>query len=406
MRAGFQIVEGGLDGVLGIFAGGIRCGIKNKRRDLAVIYSRVPAWTAGVFTQNQVQAAPVTVTRNNLQKTKKLQLVVVNSGVANACTGKKGLEDAERMAELGAQIFDLPQKELAGVASTGVIGEFLPMDKIEQGLLNLRNGFPEQFFAHDAALAIMTTDTVPKEHACQFSIGGQEVHLAGIAKGSGMIRPNMATMLSFLACDAEIEPASLERALKIATQQSFNRITVDGDTSTNDMVLILANGQSGAHPIKESDSEFSTFQEALNWLTGELARDIVRDGEGATKFVKVVVKGGKNEEEARKCAYTIAESPLVKTACFGEDPNWGRIVAAAGRSGAKFDPNALSVIVNGVSFVEKGMGARGCSRQEMKAVMREKEIEVVVNLGVGEQRFEVWTCDLSFDYVKINSHYS
>ncbi|MEN3185771.1 MAG: bifunctional glutamate N-acetyltransferase/amino-acid acetyltransferase ArgJ [Atribacterota bacterium] len=402
----FEILEGGLDAVQGFSSLGICCGIKKEKNDLAVILSEVPAVAAGVFTQNLVKAAPVLVTGTHLREMGKIQLVIVNSGVANACTGEKGQQDALEVVRIGASYFGIGDPRLVAVASTGVIGEFLPIGKIEKGLLTLRGLLPHHKSGKEAARAIMTTDTFPKERTVAFSWKGKTACLAGIAKGSGMIRPRLATMLAFLVTDAALEKEDLQCLLKEAVDVSFNRVTVDGDTSTNDTVLLLANGKSGMPLLQRGSEGFELFQEALFFVCQELAKDLARDGEGATKFVEIVVKGARNQREAEQCAFTVAESPLVKTAFFGEDPNWGRIMAALGRSGVEIQPERIEVAINGVKFVEKGMRADLFTRQMLQDTMKSKELQVVIDLHLGGAMFNVWTCDLSFDYVKINSHYS
>lgn len=398
--------SGGLDIVEGFFTRGVHCGIKKSNNDLAIIFSEIPAAAAAVFTTNRVCAAPVELTRMNLEKNHHIQLVVVNSGVANACTGTKGMEDAILMSQMAAQEFNIEDPSLVAVASTGVIGDFLPLNKIEIGIKQTREFYPDNPSGYDTARAIMTTDTFLKEKAVTFFLDGQEVHLAGIAKGSGMIKPNMATMLGFILTDAEIDPRSLQKALKNAVDLSFNRVTVDSDTSTNDMVLLLANGKRGKGVINEKHPVFLIFQEALNRVCRDLAKDIARDGEGATKFINVIVQKAKNESEARTVAFTVAESPLVKTAFFGEDPNWGRIMAAVGRSGILIQPERINITINGVPFVEEGMGTQKMTRNELRSVVQSKELEILIDLGLGDASFNVWTCDFSYDYVKINSHYS
>ncbi|MGQ9473259.1 MAG: bifunctional glutamate N-acetyltransferase/amino-acid acetyltransferase ArgJ [Candidatus Caldatribacteriaceae bacterium] len=402
----FLAIEGGLDTVLGFSSRGICCGIKKEKNDLAVILSEIPATSAGVFTQNVVKAAPVLLTSTHLKAVGKTQLVVINSGVANACTGERGREDALRMARMGALCFGIPDERLVAVASTGVIGEFLPLDKIEQGLWRLRELLPQQKSGIETARAIMTTDTFPKERAVAFSVGGRVAHLAGIAKGSGMIRPKLATMLSFLLTDVAVERESLQKVLREAVEVSFNRITVDGDTSTNDMVLILANGQSGSPILREGSKDFAVFREALFFVCGELAKDLARDGEGATKLVEILVRGARSEREAERCAFAVAESPLVKTAFFGEDPNWGRIMAALGRSGVIVNPESVDITINGTPFARGGMKVPGMDRSVLQKAMKGKELRVVIDLHSGNAESIVWTCDLSFDYVRINSHYS
>ncbi|MEN3183840.1 MAG: bifunctional glutamate N-acetyltransferase/amino-acid acetyltransferase ArgJ [Atribacterota bacterium] len=400
----FHVLEGGLDVVSGFSSLGIHCGIKKDKNDLAVILSEVPAVAAGMFTRNEVKAAPVLVTKRHLEKNGLLQLIVVNSGVANACTGKKGEEDAEWVAERAALYFGLRDPSLVAVASTGVIGEFLPLEKIDRGLQHLASLLPGQKSSRETARAIMTTDTFPKERAVVLSLGERSVRLAGIAKGAGMIRPNLATMLSFLITDASIRREDLELMLREAVDRSFHHVTVDGDTSTNDMVLLLANGASGV--MLADEASIRLFREALFFVCEELAKDLARDGEGATKFVTVRVEGARSEEEARLCAFTVAESPLVKTALFGEDPNWGRIMAALGRSGVPLDPERISITLNDVLCVRHGMRAQDTSREMLKKAMEKREIAICIDLGLGHASFEVWTCDFSLEYVRINSHYT
>ncbi|WP_369019150.1 bifunctional glutamate N-acetyltransferase/amino-acid acetyltransferase ArgJ [Thermatribacter velox] len=405
LKVEWRAVENGLDAVQGIYAQGVACGIKKDKKDLAVLYSDPPAKAWGVFTQNLFQAAPVIVTREHLSRASTIQVLVANSGIANACTGERGIQDAREVAREAARIFGVPDLCWVSVASTGVIGEFLPVEKIKQGLREARSLLPNQSSGHNAALAIMTTDTMPKERAVEIETPQGVVHIAGIAKGAGMIKPNMATMLAFIATDADLEISLLRSLLVEAVEQSFNRITVDGDTSTNDMVLFMSNGASSTPLIAEGNSVVSVFKEALFWLTRELAKDIVRDAEGATKFVTVEVQGARSKKDARLCAYAIAESPLVKTAFFGEDPNWGRILAAAGRCGAKFSPQEVKLEINGQLFVERGI-AIDVPREALEKNMKNRELHVLLNLGSGNASFQVWTCDFSFDYVKINSHYS
>ncbi|HSV31805.1 MAG TPA: bifunctional glutamate N-acetyltransferase/amino-acid acetyltransferase ArgJ [Atribacteraceae bacterium] len=401
----FQVLDTGLDVVPGFQATGVHCGIKKSKKDLAVIVSDEPAVAAGVYTRNRVVAAPVLLTRDNIQKKGAIQLIVVNSGVANACTGEKGLADARRMAEMAAREFDISDPDLVAVASTGVIGDFLPLPAIEKGIHLAREAIHRESSGHSAALAIMTTDTYPKERAVRFVIDGQPVFLAGIAKGSGMIRPNMATMLAFILTNANVERVTLQNALNKVVDRTFNRVTVDGDTSTNDMLLLLANGKGGL-PLTETHPDYPIFCEGLEWVCRELARDLARDGEGATKLLTIRVDGAGHEEDARRAAFTIAESLLVKTAFFGEDPNWGRIIAALGRSSAEIRPERVTVSINGYRCVEQGRSVQGDVRTQLRAIMKERELEIVLDVGVGGASCTVWTCDLSVDYVKINSHYS
>ena len=398
-------IEGGITAAKGFMAAGLHCGIKKAKPDLALIWSQVEAAAAGVFTQNLVKAACVTLTQENLSVGYG-QAVVVNSGNANACTGEQGLKDALQMAVLAGEALKLAPSKVA-VASTGVIGVQLPMDKIGPGISKAAKALSETG-GSDAALAIMTTDTAAKETAVSVEIGGVPVIIGGMAKGSGMIHPNMATMLGFITTDAAIAPAMLRKALKQSTDRSFNRITVDGDTSTNDMVVALANGVAGNALIASENEDYCKFMNALQQVCTYLAQRIVRDGEGATKFVEVQVINALSEKDAVLIAKAIAESNLVKTAMFGQDANWGRIIAAAGYSGADFDPLTVNIFLESAAGKEqttKDGAGLPFDEDNALSILKEKDIKILVDLQQGKEEAIVWTCDLSYDYVRINGEY-
>jgi len=394
-------IKGGICSPKGYKASGIHCGIKKAKKDLAVIYSEVPASAAGVFTTNKVKAAPVILSREKVLKG-RIQGIVVNSGNANACTGKKGLEDAAVMAELAAGHLGVDPSMVA-VSSTGVIGVPLPMEKISAGIKKAVEKLDESG-GSDAAIAIMTTDTFPKEIAVETVIGGEKVTVAGMAKGSGMIHPDMATMLAFITTDALINPKALKKALKDSVDKSFNMITVDGDTSTNDMVLIMANGLAGNREISCDGEDFLAFKSALDFVTVGLAKMIVKDGEGATKFVEITVKNAVSIHDAKKVAKAVAGSNLVKTAVFGGDANWGRILCAAGYSGAELDPDKIDLYVGSLCLAKGGTPA-DYSEEEAAEIFKKKQIKITIDLNMGEFNATAWTCDLTYDYVKINGEY-
>ncbi|SNR59620.1 bifunctional glutamate N-acetyltransferase/amino-acid acetyltransferase ArgJ [Desulfurobacterium atlanticum] len=388
----------GISDVKGFLCGTGRGGIKKtdkpvERDDVLVIVSEVPAVAAGVFTQNDIKAAPVKVSMKQFSVCEKISGIVANSGNANACTGEQGLKDAEKMVNICE---DLTGKKPFIVASTGVIGEPLPMDRVEKGIkeavktLGTKNSI-------EAATAIMTTDTFPK---VAFFDGG-EFSIGGVAKGAGMIDPAMATMLSFVATDVEIDKNLLQEILTEIVDETFNAITVDGDMSTNDTVFILANGMS---KVKIADSNVELFAEGLRKVMASLAYQIVKDGEGATKVVRIVVEGALTKEEARKVARKIALSPLVKTAVFGCDPNWGRIIAAAGSACTGIEEKALELKIG--DFVLFKGGRAEYREEDVYRYMKDSdEIVIKLNLGKGKERFEYLTCDLTYDYVRINAEY-
>jgi glutamate N-acetyltransferase / amino-acid N-acetyltransferase len=391
--------------VKGFTAAAVQAGIRyHNRLDLGLIYSQHPAHTVGMFTTNTVKAAPVLLGMERLREQGLAQAIVVNSGNANACTGAEGMAAARAVGAMVAQALGI-EENLVQVASTGVIGEQLRLEPFTAAMPALVAGLREEGFA-DLAQAIMTTDIVPKTAAAQISVDGTEVQLFAVAKGSGMIMPNMATMLCFVVTDAEISPAALHQAVQTGVAQSFNCITVDGDTSTNDTVLCMANGAAG-NPLlsAERPQELAQFTEALHRILRDLAVQIVRDGEGVTKLVKVQVSAAASTEEADAAARTIANSPLVKTAFFGEDANWGRIIAALGRSGATFQPDQVSIAFDQAVLVEKGQGLGKEAEDRAAEVLRQKEFSLKVSLGCGTAEAQVLTCDFSCDYVKINANY-
>ena len=390
--------------VKGFSAAAVQAGIRYQDRlDLAMIYSEVPAVTAGMFTTNKVKAAPVILDMDRLRQG-RAQAVLVNSGNANACTGVQGMETARATGAFAAQALGITE-DLVQVASTGVIGEQLDPEPFAQAVPGLVEKLSPDGF-DDLARAIMTTDTVPKTSSATINVDGTEVRLLGVAKGSGMIMPDMATMLCFVVTDAQIVFPALKAALKTGVEQSFNLITVDGDTSTNDMVLVMANGAAGNDWIDEDNPVGQEiFADALHKIFKELAVMIVADGEGATKLVTVRVCGARDRDGAMSAAQAIANSALVKTAFFGEDANWGRIIAALGRSGCHFRPDRVSIAFDQVVMVENGLGLGKAVEARASEVLKQKEFTVTVDLRDGMETAEVLTCDLSYDYVKINADY-
>ncbi len=375
---------------------------KSGKLDLALIYSEVPARCAGVFTTNKVAAAPVVVSAPRIRQG-ICQAVLVNSGNANACTGEQGLRDALRCGELAAGALGLPE-DLVAVSSTGVIGVPLPMDKFERHVAQLAAEL-QAGGANEAAEAIRTTDAFAKISAAEGSAGGRPYRILGIAKGAGMIHPNMATMLAFVMTDALVEPGFLDQALRRAADNSFNSITVDGDTSTNDMVLILANGLAENPQITAGTPEADAFQASLEAILLDLAKMIVRDGEGATKVVEIRIQGAASDAEARQAARSVATSSLVKTAFFGEDANWGRIIAAVGYSGAQVDPDRVDIFFNEVQVVKDGLGTGRELEARATEVLKTPEFSVTVDLKLGGGQGRYYTSDLTYDYVKINADY-
>ncbi len=393
----------GVTAAKGFQAAGVHCGLKKMKKDLALVYSTVPAVGAAIFTTSKVQAAPVMVDKMQFKKSSNFRAIVVNSGNANACTGERGLNDAWSMAKEAAGSLKIQENEIL-VSSTGVIGQYMPMEKISAGIAEASMMLGVEGHA-SAAEAIMTTDTFSKEHVNHVDLNGIDVTIGGMAKGSGMIAPNMATMLAFITTDVNIAPDLLQFSLKQAADHSFNRITVDGDTSTNDMVLVLANGSAGNQRLTSTtDPCFKLFHNAFEDLLVRLSKMIVLDGEGATKFVEIVVEGAASEEAAVQAARAIANSSLVKTAIHGEDANWGRILAAIGYSGIEFNPADVEIFFGDVPILRRDYRI-DFSEAEAKRVLSQKEIRITIDLHQGNASATFWTCDLSKEYVAINSNY-
>jgi glutamate N-acetyltransferase/amino-acid N-acetyltransferase len=387
----------------GFTATGIYSGVKRKRLDLGAIVCEVPASVAAVYTCNRIQAAPLKVTKESIAKEGKIQALVVNSGNANACTGKKGLEDAYEMRKQSALHFQVPEHHVA-ITSTGVIGEFLAMDKIVSGIKQLE---PQSTLesAESFNQAILTTDTVNKKVCFQTVIDGKTISVGGVAKGSGMINPNMATMLSFVTTDANIKSEELQKALSEITNQTFNRITVDGDTSTNDMVVVMASGLAGNETLTPAHPDWDGFYLALKETCESLAKQIARDGEGATKLIEVRVQGALNDEEAGKVAKKIVGSDLVKSAVYGTDANWGRIICAIGYSGCEINPETIDIAIGPVQTLLQSQPT-SFSEEEAKVYMENNDTIVIdVDLHLAEGTGKAWGCDLSYDYVRINAGY-
>jgi glutamate N-acetyltransferase/amino-acid N-acetyltransferase len=396
-----------LTDVPGFRCWGAHVGIKSKRRDLAMILSDEPATAAAVFTQNVVVAEPVKLARRNI-KDGRAQAFVINSGNANACTGKQGAEGARAMAEAAAKAFDIDPK-LVIVSSTGLIGEPFPTKKVVKGIAEHAIKLSRRPVASTlCANAILTTDTFAKEAGLRFEVGKTPVNMSGIAKGSGMIHPNLATMLGFIVCDVAISKKLLHEALVHAVDRTFNMITVDGDTSTNDMVAIMCNGKAGNPEIRRKDGAYEQFRRGLRKVCEELARLIVSDGEGATKFVEYTVQGAEDDDSARRIARTISDSSLVKTAIFGHDPNWGRIMGAAGRAGVDFDPDKVDLKIGTsemMSILADGQPVN-VKRSALARLMKESFLRVVVDLHAGSGQAVAWGTDLSYEYVRINAEYT
>jgi len=396
-----KILKGGITAPKGFIAAGIHCGIKKTKKDLALIVSTSPATAAGVFTLNKVKAAPVLICKEHLSKSKIFKAIVINSGNANACTGKLGYNNAVLMAEETALQLNIKTEEVF-VSSTGVIGEQLPIEKIVHGIKKAVKHLDSSEY-ENAAKAIMTTDTFAKSISSAFKIDGKIVCIGGISKGSGMIHPNMATMLAFVTTDAAIEQNVFQTLLKNVTDKTFNKIIVDGDTSTNDMVIALANGQSEIK-ITQHTKSYKIFEEQLYKILKKLAIDIVIDGEGATKLVEVNVEGALNNNDADKAARTVALSPLVKTAIHGEDANWGRVIAAVGYSGIEFDPDKFEIYINGHQILKQNYKV-ALSIKDANRTLKQNEINLLLKLNMGIGKATCWTCDFSAEYVKINGSY-
>lgn len=403
-----KLIEGGVTVAKGFKAIGGHIGLKKDKKDCAVIYSETACTYAGAFTQNVVKAAPVHWDQAILEKGNKVHAVVVNSGNANAATGLQGEEDVCTTSKVAAKALEIEPKEVL-VCSTGVIGVNLPIDIIKEGVPTLIEGLRDDFVGGDtAAEAIMTTDTVKKTLAIEEKLGDSTFKIGGMGKGAGMIHPNMATLLGFITTDINISKEMLQKALSKAINTTFNMITVDGDTSTNDSVLVLANGEAGNKMIDTEGEAFDVFYNCLYEICKYLAVSIARDGEGATKLIEVNLLGARTFEEGKCLAKSVLTSSLVKTAIFGEDANWGRIFCALGYSGISFDPNKVAIKIesNGgkVQMLNKGLPIR-FSEAKAKRVLEEDEITIIIEMGQGETDVTAWGCDLSYDYVKINGDY-
>ncbi len=394
-----KVIKGNIASPLGFSADGLHAGFKRKKMDFGWIVSEVPASVAGVYTTNKVIAAPLIVTRDSVKKTQKMKAIVVNSGNANSCTGIQGMEDAYTMQKWTADKLGV-EPDLVGIASTGIIGELLPMETLKNGLSKIViNGNSDDF-----SKAILTTDTSEKNVAVSEMFGRDEVIMAGVAKGSGMIHPNMATMLAFITCDANISSDTLQLALSKNVETSFNQITVDGDTSTNDTVLVLSNGCTLNEEILPDTPDFDKFSAMLSYVMTELAKKIAKDGEGATKLIEVEVTNAPNEVDARMMAKSVVGSSLVKTAIFGEDPNWGRILAAIGYAGVDIAVDNIDIFLDNIPVMLASSPVT-YDEDEMQDVMKEDDIKITVDLHSGDSVGHAWGCDLSYDYVKINALY-
>lgn len=397
-----EIVDGNITTPIGFSAAGVHAGLRYTKKDLGAIFSEVPANAAAVYTTSHFQAAPLKVTQASIQAEKLIQAVVVNSACANACTGEKGLEDAYKMRELLAEHLQI-KKEYVAVSSTGVIGEYLKMDKIAAGIKQINHGNTANH-ADAFQEAILTTDTVMKKCCYTANIGGVSVTMGGTSKGSGMIHPNMATMLAFITTDAKIDSDCLQSTLSKVIPTTFNQITVDGDTSTNDTVLVMANGMANNEPITLDHPDYPVFLELLAKTCESLAKQIAKDGEGATKLIEVEVSGSKTEEEARAIAKQIVGSNLVKTAVYGSDANWGRIITAIGQTNTEVNPTTVDIAIGNIVML-KNSEPQVFSEEEAINYLEQDFIKITVNLHNGDAKGKAWGCDLSYDYVKINASY-
>jgi glutamate N-acetyltransferase/amino-acid N-acetyltransferase len=401
MESTFFEIGGGVTAPRGFRAAAVRCGIKegvSEKCDLGLIISDYPAVAAATFTSNKIKAAPVRVSAAHL-RAGDTRAIIANSGNANACTGIAGIQNAKKMAQAVARQMGLKDRQVL-VCSTGRIGRHLPIEKIEEAMPDLVAGLSANG-SEDAAKAIMTSDTFHKEIAVELPLHGKSVRIGGIAKGAGMINPNMATMLCLLTTDAPISKRDLQKITSDSVEQSFNCITIDGDMSTNDTAICLANGQAGIAPIEQDKEEYGRFTDGLNFVTRQLARMIVEDGEGVTKFVEVHVKGAATYQDARKAAEAVANSVLVKCAWFGEDPNWGRIMGAVGYSSAKVREEMIDIFFNGAIAVQHGM-ASSTPQETLTEVLRNKKFTVTIDLHLGSAEYKVFTTDLTPEYVKFN----
>lgn len=404
-----KVVDGGVTAAKGFQAAATAAGIKYKdRSDMAMIYSEVPCKAAGTFTTNVVKAAPVMFDKKVVEESPYVQAVVVNAGIANACTGQEGYSYCEKTAKTAAAELDVPEDAVL-VASTGVIGMQLPMERLEAGIKMLASKLNNsRKAAHEAACAIMTTDTKSKEVAVTFEVDGKEVTVGGMCKGSGMIHPNMCTMLGFLTTDVNISKELLQEALREDVKETYNMISVDGDTSTNDTVLLLANGLAGNEEITEKNQDYYKFCEALNYVNTQIAKMMAGDGEGATALFEVQVVGAKTKEDARVLSKAVICSSLTKAAIFGHDANWGRILCAMGYSGVQFDPEKVDLFFESkagkIQLIENGV-ALDYSEKEATKILSEPEVTAIADVKMGKESATAWGCDLTYDYVKINADY-
>ena len=399
MSQSVKKITGGITTPKGFLAAGIHCGIKKKRMDLAVIYSETIASVAGTFTQHAFAAAPVGWSKQVAAKG-RARAIIANSGNANSCTGHQGIVDAKKMATQLAHDISINKNEVL-VASTGVIGKTLPMGKVSSGIHKLASSVSKRG-AKDAAKAILTTDRVKKEAAYEFLQEGKVIKVAGIAKGAGMICPNMATMLSFITTDAKISSALLHKLLKEVVERTFNRITVDGDMSTNDMVLVLANGASSTRTIHEGSKAYRDFKDALYQLCSDLAKAIAEDGEGATKLVGIHVSEARDLKEAKKAAFAIANYNLFKVSVYAQNISWGRLLAALGSSGIKkLQLEKIVVSLNGKLWIHKGQGGL-IAKKEYQKIVKSRQLNIDISLGRGLSQDTVWTCDLTHQYIDVN----
>lgn len=397
-----NIIDGGVTAPKGFKASGVACGLKNNgKKDLAVVCSDDIAVAAGVFTKNIVKGHSLQLTMEHI-KSGYARGVVINSGNANACIGEQGRKDALDMAQLAAELLDCDRENIL-VGSTGVIGLPLNMPKVRSGIRTAIAALSDKG-GSEACEAIMTTDLMPKEIAVDIEIQGERVRIGGMAKGSGMIHPNMATMIGVITTDVNISKGLLSKALKEVVNHTFNRVSVDGDTSVCDMVLVFANGEAENSGLVKEDAEFLNFKSALEYVCVNLSRMIAKDGEGATKLVEVIAENCLDEDDAYKVVSAIAKSPLVKTAIFGEDANWGRIITAAGYSGADFDPNLVDIFIGDLMVCRNGTALK-FDEDKAKEILKQKEVSIKVNLKRGNASDRMWTCDFSYDYVKINGSY-
>jgi len=399
-----QWLEGGITTVPGILSSGIAAGIKpSGKKDLALIYSSVPARAAAVFTTNQVKGAPVLVSQEHVRDG-RAQAILASSGCSNVCTGEQGIKDAREMTRTVGELLHVSARQVL-IAATGVIGQHLPMDKIRAALPKLVKGLSPQGGRH-AAEAILTTDTKPKEAALRLEVAGRPVTIGGIAKGVGMLEPHLATMFCFMATDAMIAPDALQSVVRRAVDRSFNRITVDGDQSTSDTVALLANGLAENAPLERGGKGLRQFARGLEALTTKLAKQLVEDGEGATKLVDVRLRGARTRREALLAARSVANSPLVRTALNGADPNWGRIMMALGKSTARVTADRVSIAIGDEILVERGVQKAGARLDRIRETMGHREYSISIDLGIGRGEDHVWTADLSEEYVRINGKYT